>query len=208
MSNVIAAIAALIAGLALWSAERSRKAGEREASAAEAANDLSRRADKKADEANRLATEANELAHEALLEARAVRQLQEEEHHRLSRPEVTLTVGKPPAEAGILAVEIWSEAAFDSGTLTVPREFIPDFFAGFFNGPEDPPDRHDFSPSIELPATEAGATAVRYLYVYNPAEISEAKIRLLCEIQIDGKPPWNYTFEHTFPDTIGPSIWG
>jgi hypothetical protein len=198
ISVVVAGAAAVISGLAWRSSEKSRKAGEREATAAESANDYAKRA-------NALAKEANEIARESRLESRAALQLQEAQFHQQSRPDVTMSFGEIPDGQGWLPVRLWTPVAFESATITLPREFVPKPFAGLGPGPDEP-NRHDFGLTIDLPATEAGTTVTRGLWVYQPVELSERTVRLMYEIRLADHAPWSYTFEHTFPQGPG-QIW-
>jgi len=137
--------------------------------------------------------------------AGAVRDVQAEQNHQQAKPEVKLTIGEPPPQ-GWIPLELWCPVAFDSATITVRREFLTShLFAGLGPGAADP-HRQEYSPTFDLPAAEAGAIVTCGLWVYNADEISERTVRLLCEVRSNGKP-WNYTIEHTFPDTIGPTVW-
>jgi hypothetical protein len=185
LSVVVAGAAAAFAALAWYSGDKARNAAEREASAAE--------------QANKTANEANEIAREAAQESRAAYQLQVAQHLHQSAPKFSMTVGPVPRyPAGLLSIEIWSDVAFDAGTITLPREFIPALFAGF---PPilDEPERYECASSIELPATEAASSVRCYLWVPYPEDLPGASFRLLCQLRIADQPPWQYVLSCTFP---------
>jgi hypothetical protein len=194
MSNVIAALAVVFAALAWWSAVRSRKAAEREATAAEASNELAKRADRTATAANKLSAESNAIARQAAQETQAMYQLQA---HEQSRPELTLEVGALPSGEGLLEVKLWSNTTFDSGTLSLAREFMPHPFAGFMAGP-DQPEQIEITPSTELPATTAGEAVIRHLFVRDSKALERAEIRLICELKIADRSTWQYVHIHNF----------
>lgn len=131
------------------------------------------------------------------VEARRSRELMEEQHHHQSKPDMRLTIGIPP-EQGWIPVELWCPVGFDSATLTLPREYLNELFAGFGPGPDDP-HRQEYSQTFEFPATAAGTTVACGLWVYQASAVVGQSIRLLCEIRSSGRP-WNYTVEHTFPN--------
>jgi hypothetical protein len=153
------------------------------------------------------ATERQSVAAEdAAREARATRELQEDQAHQQNRPAVLLTIGELPETGGWLEVKLWSPVAFESAKITMPAEFRNRLFAGLGPGPEDP-DPQEFSDSFEFPASEAGATATCGLWIYNVEELALETFQLLYEIKPPGKPAWRYHHQETFPETRTPNVW-
>jgi hypothetical protein len=145
-------------------------------------------------------------AEEAAREARAGRELLQDQIHQQNKPTVKLTIGELPETSGWLTVELWIPVEFESAKVTMPDQYRNELFAGLGPGPTDP-DRNEFSNSFELPGGAGGTTVRCGLWVYNVEELALQTFQLLYEIKPPGGPAWHYHHEETFPETRSPNVW-
>lgn len=75
----------------------------------------------------------------------------------LDRPLTRHPAGQATSASGGNPVELRCPVAFNSASLTLPREYMNDLFAGFRSGPDEP-HRLDYSQTFDFPATPADTT--------------------------------------------------
>ncbi|MET7284191.1 hypothetical protein ABZS29_38515 [Kribbella sp. NPDC005582] len=202
--------------------EEAKKANEATAAANEiaaAALEESRRSSAAAEAANKISTDAlaaakreaaaaeaaNQIATTALEEASRSRELQEAQAHQQAKPNLTVECGDVP-DQGWIPVHVRCDVAFDSATIALVDDEVRKLFAGLGPGPDNP-HQHEFSPQLDLPATPAGRSITRGLWVFHAEPIEGKTVRFVCTVtRKAGLPPWEYVIPYEFERP--PRLWG
>jgi hypothetical protein len=202
--------------------EEARKANEATAAANEiavAALEEAKRSATAAETANKIATDAlaagqrqaaaaeaaNQISSTALEEASRSRELQEAQAHQQAKPNLTVECGDVPSQ-GWIPVHVRCDAAFASATIALVDDEVRKLFAGLGPGPDNL-HQQDFSPQIDLPATPAGRSVTRGLWVYQSEPIEGETVRFVCSVTSKaGATPWEYVIPFEFPTPT--RVWG